>query len=305
LVKLERDPRNPILTPRPEHKWECSATFNPGAIRDGDSIHILYRAVDDKGTSSLGYAKSVDGVTISERLERPVMKPEAESEEWGCEDPRITKLDGQYWVLYTAYSRRGPRIALASTKDFRTFQKYGVVGPDYYDKDCVLFPERIGSRIAILHRIEPNVQIAYFNDLGSLKEPKGFWTSYMKDLDSHVVMYREFPWEAKKMGIGPPPIKTADGWLVLYHGVDPKRVYRVGAALLDLADPSKVLGRTREPILEPEEEFERRGVVPNVVFPVGLVLLNGTLLVYYGGADKVVCLASAPLKAIIESLKAG
>ncbi len=305
MVNLVRYSKNPILTPRPKIKWESWATFNPGAVRDEDAIHILYRAVDDNGVSSLGYAKSLDGVNVDGRMVDPVLRPDSVWEEFGCEDPRITWLEGYYWVLYTAFSQRGPRIALASTLDFRNFEKYGVVGPDYYDKDCALFPERIGGEIAILHRIQPNVQIAFFDDLDTLKRPGQYWTKYMKELDHHVIMYRQFAWESKKIGIGPPPIKTKEGWLVLYHGVDKSHVYRAGAALLDLEDPTRLVGRMRDPILEPQEEFERQGNVPNVVFPAGCVVVRDNLRVYYGAADKVICVAEAPLKEIIESLTQG
>lgn len=305
MVSLVRYSQNPILTPRPKIKWESWATFNPGAVRDEHAIHILYRAVDGNGVSSLGYAKSLDGGSVYDRMAHPVLQPDSDWEKFGCEDPRITWFEGHYWVFYTAFSQRGPRIALASTLDFRKFKKYGVVGPDRKDKDCALFPERIDGKIVILHRIEPNVQIAYFDDLETLKRPGQYWTEYMKDLDRHVVMYREFPWESKKIGIGAPPIKTKEGWLVLYHGVDGNHVYRAGVALLDLEDPTRVIGRTRDPILEPQEEFERHGNVPNVVFPAGSVVVRGNLRVYYGAADKVTCVAEAPLKEIIESLTQG
>ena len=148
----------------------------------------------------------------------------------------------------------------------------------------------------MLHRLESNVQIAYFESFEALNYSRAFWNEYLKHFRSFEVMRSKFPWEKRKVGIGPPPIKTDRGWLVIYHGVSIDRTYRAGAVLLDLQEPRKVLARTKEPILEPEMEFEKQGVVPNVVFPDGAVVQNGQLLAYYGGADKVCCVASAPIE---------
>lgn len=194
-------------------------------------------------------------------------------------------------------------MALASTKDFLHFEKHGLVGPDRNDKDFVIFPERIDGRIAILHRLQSKVQIAYFENLEALKNSGKFWKGYLRHFDNFEVMRAKFPWEERKVGVGPPPIKTERGWLVLYHGVSMDRTYRVGAMLLDLDEPTKVTARTKEPILEPEMEFEKRGVVPNVVFPDGAVIRDGELLSYYGGADKVCCVASVPLDEFLDELE--
>jgi predicted GH43/DUF377 family glycosyl hydrolase len=178
-----------------------------------------------------------------------------------------------------------------------------LVGPDHDDKDGVIFPERINGRIAMLHRLKSKVQIAYFEDFESLADSQKFWNGYVKHFDDYEVMRSEFPWERRKVGVGPPPIKTDLGWLMIYHGVSIESIYRAGAALLDLNDPSKVLARTKEPILEPEMEFEKHGTVPNVVFPCGTVVRDGRLWVYYGGADKVCCVASAPLDEFLDELE--
>lgn len=303
MLKLVRSEKNPIIASRPAQDWEAGGTFNPGAVRDGGAVHLLYRAVDANEISRLGYAQSLDGKEITFRSERPVLEPSAEWEEFGCEDPRITKFGDIFYVTYTAYSRRGQRIALASTKDFESFHKYGYVGPDRNDKDCVIFPERINGRIALLHRLKSKVQIAYFDSFESLTNSREFWDRYVTHFDDYEVMKSKFAWEERKIGIGPPPIKTEHGWLVIHHGVSIDHIYRAGAALLDLDDPSKVLARTEEPILEPEMEFERNGVVRNVVFPDGAVVRNRELLVYYGGADKVCCVASAPFDEFLDELK--
>jgi predicted GH43/DUF377 family glycosyl hydrolase len=224
-------------------------------------------------------------------------------EEFGCEDPRITRFDGTFYVTYTSYSRRGPRIALASTKDFMRFEKYGLVGPDRDDKDCVIFPEKINGRIVILHRLESKVQIAHFDSIESLATSQSFWSEYVTHFDDYEILRAKFSWEERKVGIGPPPIRTARGWLVIYHGVSVDRIYRAGALLLDLDDPKKVVARTRTPILEPEADFERQGFVPNVVFPDGAVVRDGELLTYYGGADRVCCVASSPLDEFLDELE--
>jgi predicted GH43/DUF377 family glycosyl hydrolase len=235
----------------------------------------------------------------------PVLASADPWEELGCEDPRITAIDGIFYVFYTAYSRRGPRIALASTADFRNYQRYGVVGLDYDDKDCALFPQRIGGKFAAFHRIEPDIEIGFFDDIQKLHRvsQNPHPENYLERVQANVVMKPERKWEEKKIGIGPPPIRTEAGWIVIYHGVDSNLVYRAGAALLDLENPRRVIARTPEPILEPEKDYETVGVVPNVVFPTGAVEIKDELRVFYGGADKVCCVASVPMKLLMESLE--
>jgi predicted GH43/DUF377 family glycosyl hydrolase len=177
-----------------------------------------------------------------------------------------------------------------------------LIGPDREDKDCVIFPQRIKDQITILHRLNSRVQIAYFENLHALASPEGFWGKYLQHVDDYEVIRSKFQWEERKVGVGPPPIWTEKGWLVIYHGVSIDNVYRTGAVLLDLDDPTKVLGRTSEPIFEPAEEFEKRGLVPNVVFPDGTALRDGTLFIYYGGGDRVCCVASAPIDEFLEEL---
>jgi len=303
LLKLVRFEGNPIITSRQGRDWEVGGTFNPGAAIDGGAVHLLYRAADTNKISRLGYARTLNGTEIDFRSSDPVLIPSAEWEEFGCEDPRITNFGGTFYITYTAYSRRGPRIALASTKDFQNFEKHGLIGPDHNDKNCVIFPERINGRIAMLHRLKSKVQIAYFDDFESLTDSENYWNGYVKHLDDYEVIRSSLPWERRKVGVGPPPIKTDLGWLVIYHGVSVERIYRTGAFLLDLDNPSKVLARTKEPILEPEMEFEKHGVVQNVVFPDGAIIRNGKLMVYYGGADKVCCVAGAPLDEFLDELK--
>jgi len=302
LLKLTRFEGNPIIRPRIYRLWESKATFNPAAFYDGEKIHILYRAVDRNGVSRLGYARSHDGTTVDYRSPAPILEPSAEWEQFGCEDPRITRLDQTHYITYTAYSRRGPRIALASTSDFQRFEKHGLIGPDREDKDCVIFPERIDGQIALLHRLNGRIQIAYFDSLDTLVNSQNYWKDYVQHFDDYEVIRSKFQWEERKVGTGPPPIKTEKGWLVIYHGVSLDNTYRTGALLLDLENPTRVLARTSEPFFEPTEEFEKRGVVPNVVFPDGAALRDGTLFMYYGGADRVCCVASTPVDEFLDGI---
>ena len=201
--------------------------------------------------------------------------------------------------------RRGPRIALASTTDFTNYRRYGLVGPDYDDKDAALFPERIGGKFVVAHRIAPNIELVFLDSIEQMERlsQRSSSKDYLKNIETNIIMKPLFKWEEKKVGIGPPPIRTNAGWIVIYHGVDSYNVYRVGAALLDLENPRRVIARTPEPILEPEKDYERIGVVPNVVFPEGAVVIKDELRVFYGGADKVCCVASVPMKLLLESLE--
>lgn len=304
-VKLVRSPKNPIIEPRPEIAWEVMATFNPGAAKNGEVIHILYRAVNEHNISSLGHATTTDGEMIVDRSLEPVVAPVDPWEELGCEDPRITAFDSGFYIFYTAYSRRGPRIALASTNDFRSYERYGLVGPDVDDKDAALFPQLIRGKFAVVHRIEPNIELAFFDTIKQMERvsQNPYSKNYLKRIEANTIMKPKWKWEENKVGIGPPPIRTNAGWVVIYHGVDSNTVYRAGAALLDLENPCRVIARTPEPILEPEEDFERVGVVPNVVFPEGAVVVKDELKIFYGGADRICCVASVPMKLLIEALE--
>ena len=302
-VKLTRSPNNPIIEPRPRMAWESMGTFNAGAVKKAEITHILYRAVNEHYISSFGYAATIDGETIVDRSAEPVLSPEDPSEDLGCEDPRITEFDGTYYVFYTAYSRRGPRIALASTTDFRNYKRYGLIGPDHDDKDGALFPQLINGQVTIVHRIAPNIELAFLDSIEQMETSNPYWKDYFKHIEANTIMKPLMKWEEKKVGIGPPPIRTDAGWVIIYHGVDSHNVYHAGAALLDLENPRRVIARTPEPILEPEEDFERIGVVPNVVFPEGAVVMKNELKIFYGGADRVCCVASVPMKLLIEVLE--
>jgi predicted GH43/DUF377 family glycosyl hydrolase len=304
---LKRHGSNPLVTPRPENGWEEKATFNPAGILRSGKFHLFYRAVDGNGISSIGYAAITRYMKTAERPNHPVLGPSEPWEELGCEDARITRINNTYLMLYTAYSRRGPRIALASSADLNEFKKAGLVGPDLPDKDAALFPETIQGKTAMIHRIEPSIQIAYFDNpqLQELSDPSlrsQYWRQYLGEVDAHILMRPEEWWEKRKIGIGPPPIKTSEGWLIIYHGVDDSYVYRAGAALTDLDDPQKVVARSRTPLLEPEEPYEKHGFVPDVVFPQAAMVFEGDLYVFYGAADTVTCAATVRLEELLRWL---
>jgi predicted GH43/DUF377 family glycosyl hydrolase len=281
-MRLERYSGNPILTPIAAHDWESRTVFNCGVAQQDGRVILIYRAQGvANDVSRLGYAASTDGFTF-ERRDRPVFEPADETETKGVEDPRLTRIGNTWYMLYTAWSPLGIQVAMASTRSFFAWRRHGIVLPGPDNKDAALFPERIGGRYLMFHRIPTAIWLAYSDDLLD-------WGDYRKIMDP-----RPGNWDDLKVGAGGPPLKTDQGWLVIYHGVDRNRVYRLGVALLDLDDPSRVINRPAGFILEPEEPWEVAGDVPNVVFTCGAAEIGGRYLVYYGGADKVIAVATAP-----------
>ncbi len=312
-VKLVRFNGNPIIEPNRDHAWEAKATFNPAAIEVNGTFHIFYRTLSDDDTSMIGYASSTDGLHIEKRLSDPVYVPREDFEKKarenvgsGCEDPRLTIIGDTVYMCYTAYNGVDlPRIALTSIllKDLVAnrwkWSKPTLISPPHVDdKDAAIFPKKIHGKYAILHRIGMSVWIDFVKDLKKFQSEK--W------VEGRVLMKpRAGTWDSRKIGIGAPPIETKDGWLLLYHGISKSDVgqYDVRVALLDKKDPTRVLARTKYPIFEPEMAYERDGIVPNVVFPCGAVLKHDELYVYYGGADKVVGVATIKVSKLLELLK--
>ena len=309
---FKRSRKNPLLEPITEHDWEAKAVFNPAVITHAGRTHLLYRATSPDDTSTLGYA-SFSGIdTLESRLSDPVYTPRLPFEQKsvpgnsGCEDPRITILDGTVYLFYTAVDpAKPPRVALStiSEEDFfaQRFDRFSlpilISPPGIDDKDACLFPEKINGKYYILHRIQPSIDI---NSLTSLD-----FDGSTKFLAHRPFLFpRRGMWDSKKIGINTVPIKTASGWLIIYHGVSDTGVYSLGAFLLDLKHPEKLIGRSRYPIFTPDEPYERIGVVPNVVFPCGACVIGQKLVIYYGGADRVIGAASIRLTSLIASLKA-
>jgi predicted GH43/DUF377 family glycosyl hydrolase len=301
---LRRHPGNPILGPADFPKM-VNAVFNPGAtVVDGRTL-LLLRVEHRTGLSSLVAATSDNGVDKWEIDPVRGLHPLAGSfeEHWGIEDPRITKVGDEYFVVYVGYSAAGPLVLLATTQDFVRWERRGVLmSPE--DKDAALFPITFGDRWALVHRPAPSMA-----GLGA-----HMWLSFSPDLrhwgDSKVLLAarRGGWWDANKVGLGPPPLLTEHGWLLCYHGVRVTAsgsIYRLGLALLDRDDPTKLLARGNEWVFGPHEPYERGGDVPDVVFPCGWILRDDgdTLHLYYGAADTVVCLAQASLAGLLDHLE--
>ncbi|HCG77330.1 MAG: glycosidase [bacterium (Candidatus Ratteibacteria) CG_4_10_14_3_um_filter_41_18] len=290
---LEKFSGNPILKPIPEHSWESKCVFNCAAFYDDGKVHIVYRAVGEDDISRLGYASSVDGFRIDERLPEPIFSPEGEFELKGCEDPRIARVGKEYCMFYTAFDGHIAQISqvMIKTDDFLAqrwrWGKRIYPFPQVNNKDVVLFPEKIKGKWVLYHRIPPHIWVTYSDDLIH-------WRN-----SNIIMMPRGNSWEKIKVGAGAPPIKTLAGWLLIYHAVDEKRVYRLGFALISLDDPEEIIYRSREPILEPDYEHEREGDVPNVVFTCGAFIRNERLFVYYAGADTVICVATQMLRDLL------
>ena len=302
MFKLQRH-RRVILEPIQNHPWESQAVFNPAAIREGEHVHLIYRAVEGDNYSTLGYARLDRQGNLLARWPKPILGREAPHELRGVEDPRVAKFDDRYYLVYVAYDGVTVRVCLASTADFQHLERHGIIIPEVWDKDAMFFPEQVKGQLVLMHRIEPNIQLAFFKDMQHVLRPeKEYWRTHFNRLDDFTAMRPRFWWEARKIGGGAPPIPTPEGWLVIYHGVDDKLVYRAGAALLDYENPLRVIARFPEPILAPERDFERVGDVPNVVFPTGTALFGDELLVYYGGADKAIGVATASLSELLHEL---
>jgi predicted GH43/DUF377 family glycosyl hydrolase len=328
-LTLERFDNNPILKPDPAHLWETKAVFNPAAIYEGGKVHILYRAIGETDVSVLGYASSTDGLHIDERFDKPAYVPREPFEGvtpfqpytagmtstyisggggfGGCEDPRLTRIGKQVYMTYVAYDGHSPpRVALSSINldDFLArrwyWKKPVLISPPYIvDKNACILPEKINGKYVIFHRVFPNILIDLVDDLDF--DGKTRWLEGQFKIPTRAL---SSDWDSLKVGCGPPPLKTKDGWLLIYQAVgscDESR-YKIGAMLLDLKDPTKVLARTKKPILEPVVSYENDGWKAGVVYPCGAVVIKDRLFVYYGGADMVVCVASTKLNNFLDEL---
>jgi predicted GH43/DUF377 family glycosyl hydrolase len=305
LELFQRHERNPILTAA-QWPYTANSVFNPGAtlLPDGMTL-LLCRVEDRRGHSHLCAARSANGIDEWKIDTQPTLIPDPEhfpEELWGIEDPRITFISElkKYAVVYTAYTRDGPGVSLALTEDFHHFERYGLImQPE--DKDAVLLPHRIDGKWALIHRPVSS-------------HGAHMWISYSADLQhwgNHKLILlarRGAWWDANKIGLSPPPIETAKGWLMIYHGVRKNAacsIYRLGLALFDLHAPEICLKRSDEWIFGPEEPYERLGDVDHVVFPCGHTIAadGDTIRMYYGAADTSIALATGSVRAILEWLE--
>lgn len=288
-------------------KFGSFARFNPGVLLKDDVVHMLYRATNSdikdnqNYISSIAYARLDTNTNIQYDSNEMVIYPTMPEEVKGCEDPRIVEFEGDFYIFYTAYDGIMARVAIARTDDFIHYKKLGIIKHFTWDKDAFIFPERINGKIAYLHRVEPSIQLDYFESFDELLSINA-WIDYEKKVDTSTIMKREYFWENQKIGGSVPPIKTEKGWLLLYHAVDDNFIYRGSVALLDLEDPSRVIARIPYPLLEPQEDYELFGDVNNVVFPEGGYIYKGELFVYYGAADKYIALAKIGVNELLDEL---
>jgi len=309
--KLEKSPLNPILKPNPNSYWQAKAVFNPAAVYEKGKFYLVYRALSSDNTSTLGLAESSDGSNFKTFAD-PIYIPRADFEQKknpgglsGCEDPRITKIGSTFHMFYTAYDGiNPPRVAYTSikVKDFLAkkwnwTQPRLISPPGVDDKNTCLLPNKTCSQFVIFHRVHGrDIAIDYVDDLNFADD---MWLEKESSINP-----RERFWDSKKIGIAAPPIKTDIGWLLLYHGVSAvDDQYRVGFMILEEIEPRQVIHRSLFPILEPTDPWEIVGDFPNVVFPCGAVLVDGIVYVYYGGADKVICMAKISLDRLLREAK--
>lgn len=324
IVIKEAAPRllkiaTPVICPSEGNPWESVATFNPAAIKLRGKIHLLYRAIGTDSISRIGYAFSEDGVSFK-RYSKPVYEVRFEpmstgysieksfvSSYWscsfGCEDPRLTEIkdDSRVYMCYVFFDgRSNPRIALTSISTHNFARKWDweneriISPPGITVKSACILPEKVDGNYVVFFRIFPSIFIDFVKDLKNLDGKSIFLQP------KYVIPPRKDKWDSLKIGMGAPPIRTREGWLGIYYGVDerdPYYRYRIGAMLLDLKDPTRVICRSEAPILEPEPPYEDR-----IAYPCGAVLNNDSLYVYYGANDKFVCVATAYLDEFLEGL---
>lgn len=330
-----------IILSETELEFENEGVLNPAVIQEGNTVHILYRAVRKGNYSTIGYAK-LDGPTnVVERKTEPILSPSTSDESHGIEDPRIVKIDGMYYISYTAYDGVNALGSFATSFDLINFEKHGAIVPRMtyeefdrltkcnghlnekyerfhvhnniksnpdkklllWDKNVVFFPKTINGKYTFLHRIRPDIQIVSVNNIKDLTQD--FWESYLLNFNKHVLMSSIHDHEIGYIGGGCPPIETKAGWLLIYHGVHDTAegyVYCACAALLDLKNPEKEIARLPYPLFSPDLPFELSGYVNNVVFPTGTSLFDGELYIYYGAADKRIAVASVNLVELITEL---
>ena len=321
--------------------FESDGVLNPAVISDGDFIHLFYRAVGKGNYSSIGYCTLKGPLEIEERYTTPILFPQFDYESQGVEDPRIVKIDGVFFLTYTAYDGVNALGALALSTDLVHFDKKGIIVPKLtfeefkhfaecngeinekygrynqpwgtdikqgeklyiWDKNVIFFPRRINGKLHFLHRIRPDIQIVAIKDLDELNPE--FWQTYFLHIEDCIVLTPKHEHEVSYIGGGCPPIETPEGWIMIYHGVHDTLegyVYSACAALLDLDNPQKELARLPYALFSPIHEWERIGYVDNVCFPTGTVTIGDTLYIYYGAADQQIACASVSLSELLHEL---
>lgn len=330
-----------ILLEKTTLGFESYGVLNPAVLIEKGVIHLFYRAISKDNYSTIGYCKLNGPISINERLDRPILFPQSSFESHGVEDPRIVKIDNMYYMTYTAYNGSNSLGALAISDDLQKFEKMGIIVPcipfhefahlsqsqtplnDKYlrynehpkgfaqgdhqsfvwDKNLVFFPRKIDGYFFFIHRIKPDIQIVKVDKLENLTP--SYWQNYFLDFHAHILMSPKYEHEVSYIGGGCPPIETKDGWLLIYHGVYDTidgYVYSACVALLDLINPYIEIARLPYPLFSPTLEWEKTGLVNNICFPSGAMVLEDTLYIYYGAADEYIACATVNLPNLIDEL---
>jgi|SRR3989344_2754013 len=334
MFKLIRHNANPILSPSPNYPWEAAGVLNPGVVRTDQGVLMLYRAVAERKNyiSRLGLAVSEDGVHFERAQNEPVFGPKEIFDRWGTEDPRITRIDNEFYITYVAVPdpvlvdghsavRKKPletSVALLKTQDFRSFENLGIISPPCSDnKDIVLFPRKINGMYVVLHRpnhwnkewcktsYEKSPEDNLLCAMEELPDAPGIWIGWSEDLknwkDHNLVMSTAYSFDVK-IGAGLPPIETPEGWLLIYHHVEDagrgRLIYSARAALLHPHDPRRLISELPYSILSPEAAYEK-----NIIFPSGGFIEGGTLYVYYGAGDDSIGLATGSASELLAELR--
>jgi predicted GH43/DUF377 family glycosyl hydrolase len=339
MIQVKKDG---ILLTKTEHIFENEGVLNPAAIREGEFVHLFYRAVSEGNHSTIGYCRLMGPLEVEQRLDVPLISPEFEYEKHGIEDPRIVKIEDLYYLTYTAYDGVNALGALATSKDLNHFDKKGIIVPQityedfnrlaetngpidekYYsfnqhneitekdglkillwDKNVIFFPRKIDGKFCFFHRIRPEIQIVVkIESLDELSEQ--FWRDYLIHFNDHIVLSPKKNQGISYIGGGCPPIETEFGWLIIYHRVHTSikgYVYSAGAALLDIENPQIEIARLPYDLFKPEEIWELKGEVNNVCFPTGSAVFDDTLYIYYGAADERIACASMSLSGLLKEL---
>lgn len=331
-----------IILKKTDLFFENEGVLNPAAIREDGFVHLFYRAVSIGNHSFIGYCRLDGPLTIKNRNEKPLLIPEFDYESQGLEDPRIVKIEDTFYLTYTAFDGVNALGCLATSTDLIHFEKKGIIVPiitykefnelaktndsiheKYFrfnqhngileqdgikmlvwDKNVIFFPRKINNKFYFTHRIRPEIQIVIGIEKISDLTPE-FWKNYFLTYNNYILLSPKYDHEVSYVGGGCPPIETADGWLIIYHGVKDGLngyIYSACAALFDLENPQIEIARLPYPLFKPELDWELKGEVNNVCFPTGAVVFDDTLYIYYGAADERIACASVQLSELISEL---
>jgi predicted GH43/DUF377 family glycosyl hydrolase len=328
-----------VILAKTDLPFESDGVLNPAVYQDGNSVHIFYRALEKGNHSTIGHCRLDGPLTIAERWQKPLLSPMLDYESQGVEDPRIVKIDGLFYLSYTAYNGTNALGVFATSTDLINWERRGVIVPQItynefgnlatinpylaeryvrfyvsknsnkdkytllWDKNVIFFPRKINNKFCFFHRILPEIQLVMTESIAALT--KEYWHTYFLNIQDHIVLSPKYDHEISYIGGGCPPIETPEGWLVIYHGVhdvDGGHIYNACASLHDINNPVIELSRLPYPLFEPNADWELQGVVNNVVFPTGTALFDDTLYIYYGAADKCIGCASLSLKELVSEL---